>query len=295
MKEFLIISGKGGTGKTSITAALAALAKNKMLVDLDVDAPDMHILLDPKPFREEAFYSGHEAEVRQEDCVACGVCTEYCSFDAITQEGDKPAYVDPIACEGCKLCVAMCPEEAIDFPEAHCGTWYASETRFGPMVHAQLFPGAENSGRLVSLLRQEARELAEERGHDLILCDGTPGIGCPVIASLSGVNFAVIVTEPTPSGRHDLLRVLDLCGHFKIPAAVLVNKADLNPDITKEFETYCHEQDLAFLGCLDFDPQFVEALVQGRIISEYAPEGKTAVKLTEIWNRILALAEKLDQ
>jgi MinD superfamily P-loop ATPase len=191
-------------------------------------------------------------------------------------------------CEGCKLCVALCPADAITFALNHCGDWYQSESRFGPMVHAQLFPAEENSGRLVALLRQQARTLAEAKGLDLILSDGPPGIGCPVIAALSGIDLAVIVTEPTVSGRHDLERVLELCRHFKIPAGVIINKCDLNLDQANGIKAYCQAQHLPLIGELPHDQVFTEAMVQGLTVTEFRPEGVGAA-VEAIWHTILKL------
>ena len=243
MDEILIISGKGGTGKTSLTAAFAHLAKNHVICDLDVDAPDMHLILKPENTRSHDFISGHEAMIVEEKCESCGTCLEMCRYDAIVNEGDR-YFIDPLKCEGCKVCVEFCPAKAIDFPDRHCGSWFLSDTRFGPMIHAQLFPGEENSGLLVSLLRKQAKEMAGKKGLDLILSDGTPGIGCPVIASLSGVSLAVIVTEPTPSGRHDLERVADLCAHFRIPAGIIINKCDLNEKEAATIEKFAADKEL---------------------------------------------------
>ncbi|MBW2618901.1 MAG: ATP-binding protein, partial [Deltaproteobacteria bacterium] len=245
MNEVLIISGKGGTGKTSVAAALAQAAGQAVLVDLDVDAADMHLLLSPEPEEDHDFISGHEAVINPELCTQCGICLEVCNFEAIKED---PYRVDPIACEGCKVCVVMCPDEAIEFPEKNCGQWWVSQTRAGRLVHARLFPGEENSGKLVSRLRQEARRLVESEGIDLILADGPPGIGCPVISSLSQTSLAVAVTEPTPSGKHDLLRVIDLADFFRVPVAVLVNKADLNPDIAREIEAVARQKGLPVVG-----------------------------------------------
>ena len=231
MREIVVISGKGGTGKTSVCASLAHLAQNKVVCDLDVDAPDMHILLDPQVHTREAFVSGNEAVIDRDACCRCGICFEHCRFDAVKKDGDVYG-IDPLRCEGCGVCVALCPAKAIAFPEKECGEWYVSDTRFGPFVHAQLYPGQENSGRLVTLLKQQARELAKRQGLDLVICDGSPGVGCPVISSLSGASLAVAVVEPTPSGRHDFERVAALCDHFRIPVAVLINKADLNHEDT---------------------------------------------------------------
>ncbi len=287
MKQLLVISGKGGTGKTSITAALAALAGDKILVDLDVDAPDMHLILSPSPRRREPFVSGAVAEVRPEDCTACGLCADLCAYEAISLDDAGIARVDG-DCEGCKLCVAMCPVQAIDFPARECGQWYISDTRLGTMVHALLHPGQENSGRLVSLLREQARELAEHQGINLVLADGTPGIGCPVISSLTGVDLALIVTEPTPSGLHDLERVVGLGEHFKVSMSVLINKADLNGVMAGRIEDFCASKGIPCLGRLDFDPAFVEAMIQGKSIVEFAPQSPTAEKIRGIWQNLSA-------
>ncbi len=284
MREILIISGKGGTGKTTLTAAFAHLARNHVICDLDVDAPDMHLLLRPENEIIEQFVSGHEAFIRVDACERCGTCAVACQFEAI--QGDDPPRVNPLKCEGCKLCVVLCPVEAIDFAPNHCGDCYRSSTRFGPMVHAQLFPAEENSGRLVALLRQQARALAEDRGLDLILADGPPGIGCPVIAALSGIDLAVIVTEPTVSGRHDLERVLELCRHFNIPAGVVINKCDLNHEQTQAIEAFCQKHQLALLGMLPHDTAFTHAMIKGLTIAEFDPNG-IGKTIRSIWHKII--------
>ena len=290
MPEILIISGKGGTGKTSITGALAHLAQDKIICDLDVDAPDLHLLLAPQAVQVHDFYSGNEAIIDPELCTSCGLCQEKCRFEAIIEDGE--AYrVDPLKCEGCKLCVSLCPAEAIAFPQRYCGTWQVSDTRMGPMVHAQLFPGQENSGRLVALLRQHARELAQERGYELILSDGPPGIGCPVISSMSGTDLAVVVTEPTPSGRHDLERVLELCRHFKVPAGVIINKCDINAEQSRALADYCAREGLELFAELPFDPAMVQAMVQGQVITEYQKDG-LAGELALAWEKIMQTAER---
>jgi MinD superfamily P-loop ATPase len=271
MREIVVISGKGGTGKTSVTAAFAHLAENTVICDLDVDAPDLHLILEPRVVREEAFHSGHEAVIDPEDCIGCGICLQMCRFGAVAAHGEK-FRVDPLRCEGCKVCVSFCPQEAINFPSRHCGMSYVSETRFGPMVHAQLFPGQENSGRLVSVLKKQARRMAEERGHDQILCDGSPGIGCPVISSLSQASLAVIVTEPTPSGRHDLERVATLCEHFRIKVAVIVNKYDLNAEHEAGIEELCRTKGYVLAGRLPHDTAVTEAMVQRRAVTELDDE-----------------------
>jgi len=288
MREIIIISGKGGTGKTSLTGAFGHLAANKIICDLDVDAPDLHLLLQPTHERQEEFYSGHEAEIVRDRCDGCGLCATMCQFGAIRENG-AGFMVDPVRCEGCKVCVAFCPSEAIRFPEKHCGQWYVSATRFGPLVHAQLFPGAENSGRLVMILKQQAKELAKARGADLVLCDGAPGIGCPVISSLSGAHLAVGVTEPTPSGRHDLTRVAELCRHFQTAFAVIINKHDLNPEEAARIEAFCQTESYPVIARLPHDPLVTRAMVQGLVVTEL-PETAFSRELGHAWTRIEALA-----
>lgn len=284
MREIVVISGKGGTGKTSITAAFAHLADRAMVCDLDVDAPDLHMLLGPVIREEYAFRSGNEAVIDQGRCTGCGLCAELCRFEAVREDQGRYA-VDPMRCEGCKVCVHFCPDQAVDFVQKHCGQWFASTMRFGPMIHARLFPGEENSGRLVALLKKEARLRAKALGLSLILCDGTPGIGCPVISSLSGASMAVVVTEPTPSGRHDLERVADLCRHFRIPVAVIVNKFDLNPDNSREISVYCREQGHDLLGMLPYDEHMVRAMIQAKCVTEY-PDSALGEELRLIWKKI---------
>lgn len=288
MREIVIISGKGGTGKTSLTGAFAHLAANKVVCDLDVDAPDLHLLLRPLRERKEEFHSGYEARIYGEECSRCGLCASLCRFGAIREE-EQGFVIDPRRCEGCKVCVVFCPTEAIYFPLKHCGHWYVSSTRFGPLVHAQLFPGAENSGRLVMVLKQQARELAKARGLDLILCDGAPGIGCPVISSLSGIHLAVAVTEPTPSGRHDLERVADLCGHFQVTLAVIINKHDLNPDEAARIEAFCRDRSYPVVARLPHDPVITRAMIQGLVITEL-PQTDLSRNVRDAWARIEELA-----
>ncbi len=287
MHEVVIISGKGGSGKTSITGAFAHLAKNAILCDLDVDAPDLHLLLAPEYHRTEDFHSGNEAIIDPKRCTGCGLCETLCRFDAIKQEGEV-FRIDPMHCEGCKVCVALCPAEAIDFPSRHCGQWYESSTRFGTMIHAQLFPGEENSGRLVTLLKQRAREIAEDKGYSMVLSDGAPGIGCPVISSLAGTDLAVVVTEPTPSGLHDLKRVAELCDQFKTKVTVFINKFDLNPDQTTAIEDYCRERGYQVICKFPHDNAVTEAMVKGRVINEC--ENNAATQLLETaWENMLNL------
>lgn len=242
MKEMVIISGKGGTGKTSIVASFAALADKCVVADADVDAADLHLVLEPTIVHREDFSGGSRARITSEQCTACGKCEEVCRFDAISYDGpgngkvDKTYRIDPIACEGCGVCAYFCAEKAIEFGPVVNGQLFVSETRCGPMVHAKLGIAEENSGKLVTAVRKEARQLAEKQERELIIVDGPPGIGCPVIASLTGASLAFIVTEPTLSGEHDLHRVLELTRHFGIPAAVCVNKWDLNPSMAEQIE-----------------------------------------------------------
>ena len=288
MHEILVISGKGGTGKTSLTAAFAHLAADSIICDLDVDAPDLHLLLRPD-FREtHDFHAGFEARIEPDKCEDCGTCQEMCRYDAV-RPGDPYPFIDPLKCEGCKVCVEFCPAQAIAFTSKHCGRWHVSNTRFGTMVHAQLFPAQENSGRLVALLRQKARGLAKARGEHLILADGPPGIGCPVISALSGVRLAVIVTEPTPSGLHDMARITDLCDHFRIPVAVIINKCDLNQAMVERIQAQCRQKGFAMVAQLPHDADFVHAMVGAQTVTEYS-NGDTARRIKDAWEQIFALA-----
>lgn len=288
IREIVIISGKGGTGKTSITASLAVLAKHSVICDCDVDAADLHLVLNPQIKEQHEFISGHEAVIRQKDCIGCGICQEVCRFNAIqskqTFHGELLFSVDPIACEGCKVCVAMCPEEAIDFPQRHCGQWFISNTRCGPMVHARLGVAAENSGKLVSTVRREARSIAEKENNELIIVDGPPGIGCPVIASITGASHVLVVTEPTVSGEHDLERVLGLTRHFKIPAAVCVNKWDINPKMTVKIEEKTVKFGARIAGCIRYDSGVTQAQIQQKAVVEI--KTPSAYDILELWHNL---------
>jgi MinD superfamily P-loop ATPase len=281
MKELVVISGKGGTGKTTLVAAFASLAKKKVLCDADVDAADLHLIMDPTTVERHDFQSGRTAVINPEKCTACGLCRDLCRWSAI----DEDFRVDPIACEGCGVCFYFCPEEAIDFPINTCGEWYRSETRFGPMVHARLGIAEENSGKLVTLVRQEAKKLAEKNHLALILTDGPPGVGCPVIASIGGASAVLIVTEPTVSGKHDMERVADLAAFFKVPAMVCINKFDLNGDASGEIEKFVKEKGLSFLGRIPFDPAFTKAMVQGQTLFEYDGRSEAGEAVRQIWER----------
>ena len=284
MKELVIISGKGGTGKTTLTASFAALAKQAVLADCDVDAADLHLLLHPKIQHREDFRSGVTAFIDQEKCTHCGTCQELCRFDAIDKP-DESYIVNGFACEGCSVCFHFCPVEAIEMRENLCGAWYISETQYGPMVHAKLRPAEENSGKLVALVRQQAKRIAEEQCKSLILIDGPPGIGCPVISSVTGADMVLVVTEPTLSGVHDLERVTELTAHFQIPTYVCVNKYDINPQITDEITGYCSEHELTFIGEIPYDMTIVKALVDQMPVVEYSQD-TTSETIRRIWQQI---------
>jgi MinD superfamily P-loop ATPase len=282
MKELVVISGKGGTGKTSLIAAFASLAESKVLCDADVDAADLHLIMNPQVLMRADFKSGHTADINKNKCTDCGLCLDLCKFSAISDD----FIVNPIDCEGCGVCVYFCPEKAIDFPENTCGEWFNSDTRFGPMVHARLGIAEENSGKLVTLVRQESKRLADEKNLDLILTDGPPGVGCPVIASIGGASAVLIVAEPTLSGIHDMERVVQLANHFKVPAMVCVNKFDLNPHLTRDIENFAKDEGLSCLGRIPFDPIFTKAMVQGQTIFEYNSDSSAGEAVNKIWNTL---------
>ena len=285
MRELVILSGKGGTGKTSITAAFASLAENMVLCDADVDAADLHLILEPDFKKTSDFIGGNEAVINPDKCTQCGRCIEVCRFDAVKDTFE----IDPIECEGCGVCVDLCPEQTIDFPEVVCGQWYLSDTRFGPMVHARLGIAQENSGKLVALVRQEAKKIAEEKNLDLILTDGPPGIGCPVIASIGQATAILIIAEPTVSGLHDMERVGQLSKHFNIPAMVCINKYDLNPDQTKKIEDLAKETNIAIVGKISFDQIFTESMIQAETIFEYNNNSQASIEVRQVWDNILSL------
>jgi len=286
--ELVVISGKGGTGKTSIVASFAMLSKNAVLADCDVDAADLHLLLSPEVRQSEQFFSGRVAVIRDDACIACGECLEDCRFDAIRTngecQGEAPFCVDPIACEGCGVCVRFCPEQAIDFPERHCGEWFVSDTRSGPMVHAKLGIAAGNSGKLVSFVRTEAKQVAKRQQKSLIVIDGPPGVGCPVIASVTGTSLALVITEPTVSGEHDLDRVLQLTKHFGVPTAICVNKWDVNPSMAERIERRAEEMGAAVAGRVCYDERVTAAQLQAKATVEM--EGKAANDIRALWRRL---------
>lgn len=287
MKELIILSGKGGTGKTSITSAFASLAKNMVLCDTDVDAADLHLILNPDFKSSHDFTGGNEALINLEKCTQCGRCIEVCRFDAVRDSFE----IDTIACEGCGVCVDLCPEAAIDFPQTLCGQWYISDTRLGPMVHAKLGIAQENSGKLVALIREEAKKLATRENFDLILTDGPPGIGCPVIASIGQASAVLIVAEPTVSGFHDMERVAELTRHFNIPAMVCINKYDLNLEQTHKIESHAQKNNIAIVGKISFDSVFTEAMIQAKTIFEYNKDSQAAAETQQVWDAVMSLPD----
>jgi MinD superfamily P-loop ATPase len=297
IEELVVISGKGGTGKTSLTASFALLAANAVLADCDVDAADLHLLLKPQVLESHEFGSGSEAFIRRESCSGCGICMEYCRFDSITvtAESDlRPAFsVDPLSCEGCGVCVRFCPVKAIDFREKSCGKWMVSQTRCGPMVHARLGVAAENTGKLVALVRNEARRIAEEKGKGLIIVDGPPGIGCPVISSLTGATRALVVTEPTVSGEHDLERALALAKHFSVPAAVCVNKWDINPGMTERIETMSMKFGAVLAGRVRYDSSVTTAQLRELGVVETGAPSAEDIRL--VWRNLAIIKDIPDQ
>ncbi len=285
MKELVILSGKGGTGKTSLAGCFAAIAKDKVLCDTDVDAADLYLLLDPDPAVPVEFWSGQRAWINPEKCTRCGLCAELCRFGAI-----RDFAVDGTACEGCAFCSRVCPDGAIAMKENLAGHWFVSETKYGPLVHARLGIAEENSGKLVTAVRREAKRLAEERGLRLIVTDGPPGIGCPVISSLSGASAALIVTEPTLSGIHDMERVLGVCAHFGVSPLVCINKFDINPANTAEIESQCRKKGIPVAGKIPYDNVVTEALIRGVPVVEYS-ENETSRRIAAMCRTVL---EKLE-
>ncbi len=281
MKEVIVLSGKGGTGKTSIVGSFAALAKNKVLVDCDVDAADLHLLLQPIVREEHEFWSGQVAVIDGDTCTQCGLCQDMCRFKAIND-----LEVDAISCEGCGLCYHICPAQAVTMQENMAGHWFISDTSYGLLVHARLGIAQDNSGKLVATVRQRARQIAENEEVSLIISDGPPGIGCPVISSLSGASLALLVTEPTLSGIHDLERVLGVCRHFDVPTLVCINKYDINEENTQQIEDYCLGQGVAFVARIPFDNVVTEAIVHGMPVVEYSRNG-VSHQIEVLWGKVL--------
>lgn len=280
MRELVVLSGKGGTGKTSIVGSLAALAEKKVMADCDVDAADLHLLLNPSVKQKEEFWSGQSAVIDSEKCTKCGLCVKLCRFDAIHN-----FKVDPIACEGCGFCSHICPVDAITMKDNMAGYLFISDTKYGPLVHAKLGIAQENSGKLVAKVRQESKKVAAEIGAEYIICDGPPGIGCPVVSSLSGANMALLVIEPTLSGIHDMERVIGVCHHFNIPALVCINKYDINEENSQKIERYCKTQNVEVVAKIPFDNVVTEAMVKGIPVVEYS-ESAVSKEIKSLWQNV---------
>lgn len=295
-KEIVVISGKGGTGKTSIVASFAALAKNAVFADCDVDAADLHLILQPNIKQTQDFTGGKLAVVIADKCIGCGRCEEVCNFDAALFNGpannivERTYTIDPIACEGCGVCAHFCPVDAIEFKDAVNGQWFISDTRFGPMVHAKIGIAEENSGKLVSLIRKQAKRIATEQNKQLIIVDGSPGIGCPVIASITGADLVLVVTEPSISGQHDLDRVIELTNHFKIPTAICINKYDINPKIAEAIEKRTVERNLKVIGKISYDTEVTKAQLVAKSIVEYS-NNQLREQIVSLWQRLLNVSD----
>ncbi len=295
MKQLVVLSGKGGTGKTCVTASFAHLASSGpdpipvVLADADVDAANLELVLQPRLLETHPFRGGSVAVIDLGLCEGCGTCASVCRFDAILEPGmdGTLAYaVDPIACEGCAACMYACPSAAIQMQPQLAGEWFHSESRYGLLFHAALKPAQENSGKLVTLVKQQARLSALDSGAELVIVDGPPGIGCPVISAISGASLALMVAEPSAAGMHDLKRVLDLAAHFRLPALVCINKADLYPQGAAEIVAGCLERGVEVVGEIPFDPLMTEAMVQGEPVTAYRPEASASLALVEIWKRL---------
>jgi len=290
MNEIVVLSGKGGTGKTSLSAAFATIHKNTIVADCDVDGSDLHLILKPENYRTERFVTGHKAIINHKSCTNCGICIKYCRFDAISLQNDRVT-ISEIACDGCKLCARICPSDSIQMIPNDRSYWYIGKYRNGQMVHARLAPGEENSGKLVNVVRENARNIAMEGGFDKIIIDGPPGTGCPVISSVTGANKAIVVTEPTYSGFHDMKRVLEITANFKVITYVVINKFDLNESISDKIENWCKENNIPVIGRIAFDAQIVEAMINCQSIVEWKPESETSRDIISVYNTIFTLQD----
>jgi MinD superfamily P-loop ATPase len=285
MTEIAILSGKGGTGKTSLSAAFATITRNMVVADCDVDAANLHLILQPENYLEEKFISGQKAKIDDNTCTNCGLCITYCRFEAIEYVNGKIA-ISETGCDGCKLCTRICPSQSITMVPQDKSRWYAGNYRNGKMIHARLSPGEENSGKLVNVVRSQARKTAKEMGWETIIIDGPPGTGCPVISSVTGVNKVIIVTEPSNSGFHDMKRILELVANFKVKPFVVINKYDLNLAITCKITDWCFDLNIPVIGKLPFDEQIIEAMLNGQSIIEWQPHSEISHEIINIWNKI---------
>jgi MinD superfamily P-loop ATPase len=291
MKQIVILSGKGGTGKTTVAAALVHLASQEapiVFADADVDAANLELVLDPTVQETHDFASGKLAVIDPELCTGCDICAQVCRYDAVaptTEAGQSHYVVDPIACEGCAACFYQCPVEAIRLEVPVAGQWFRSDTRFGPLFHAQLFAGQENSGKLVTMVKQQGRLRALDEGREFLIVDGPPGIGCPVISASAGADLALLVVEPTVSGVHDLERVLGTTNHFRVPSLVVINKADINPARADEIAAFCREQGVKVAGRIPYDDVVTEAMVQGLPVTAFE-DGAVTAELKHVWRHV---------
>lgn len=296
MKTLAVVSGKGGTGKTSIVASFAAIENSAVFADCDVDASNLHLMLHPEIKKKNPFSGAKVASIDPESCFSCGICQAVCRFDAIHEmtEGMSVSFaIDPVACEGCGVCEWNCPEKAIQMVDEPSGEWYISDTDYGPLVHARLGIGAENSGRLVTIVRNFARGIGEARDKEFMIIDGSPGVGCPVIASLTGVDFALVTTEPTLSGEHDMKRIAELTAHFDIPTRICINKWDLNPDISDRIEKWGEETGHTVIGKIRFDKSISESIRRG-IPAVEAGSPEVSEEIRTLWTRVKEELSKKD-
>ena len=286
MKEITILSGKGGTGKTSIAAAIASVAEHAVFCDNDVDAADLHLILHPDIKEEHIFYSAWIASIDEDTCDSCGICKDNCHFDAIHYNEHGALEINPFQCEGCRLCERICPAQAISSEQSSNNFWYVSDTRLGTLVHAKMGPGEENSGKLVTLVRQRAKEIAVETKAQFVINDGPPGIGCAAISSITGTSAVLLVIEPTKSGLHDIQRLVELIDTFKIPVYALINKYNINREITQLIERYLKNMNIPLLAKIPFDKQMVEAMIDKKTIVEYRPESEISKKIKVVWQEL---------
>jgi MinD superfamily P-loop ATPase len=291
MKQLVIISGKGGTGKTVISAAFASLSQNKAIADCDVDAANLHLLLHPDVQEVHTFSGGQKASLQPDKCTMCGECVEVCRFGAIETMKEDTIRIDSISCEGCGVCSHACPSQAIEMRDAISGEWFVSHTKYGPFIHAKLGIGEENSGKLVTQVRRKATEICVENNMDTVIIDGPPGIGCQVIASLSGVDLALIVTEPTLSGIHDMRRIVEVARHFKISTACCINKHDINSKNSSRIEAWCQEYSMPLLGKIPYDEEVIRSMVRGYPLTDRT-ECAASKEIQELWEKLLNILKK---